>query len=172
MVATAAKSISTLIRYTKEYEQIGVNVPVWKNCCTLVDTAAKNTPLGQVMLKNDLPAGLEVFIDPMVVMVCNNLMDNAVRHGGKITTLRFSGEKSGDDYLIICEDDGDGVSQDIKKKIFDKGFGKNPGLGLFLSREILSITGITITENGTLGKGARFEIRAPSRMWKMREANI
>ena len=40
-----------------------------------------------------------------------------------------------------------------------KGFGQNTGLGLFLSREILAITGITITENGVPGIGARFEIR-------------
>jgi len=34
----------------------------------------------------------------------------------------------------------------------------SPGLGLFLSREILAITGITITETGEPGNGARFEI--------------
>jgi signal transduction histidine kinase len=48
-----------------------------------------------------------------------------------------------------------------KKKLFRKGFGKHTGLGLFLSREILAITGITIAENGIPGKGARFEITVP-----------
>jgi signal transduction histidine kinase len=43
---------------------------------------------------------------------------------------------------------------------------KNTGLGLFLSREILAITGITITENGTPGKGARFEITVPEGMYR------
>jgi signal transduction histidine kinase len=47
------------------------------------------------------------------------------------------------------------------ERIFEQGFGKNTGLGLFLSREILAITGITITENGVPGKGARFEITVP-----------
>ena len=32
---------------------------------------------------------------------------------------------------------------------------------LFLAREILSITGITIHETGTYGKGARFELAVP-----------
>jgi len=45
--------------------------------------------------------------------------------------------------------------------IFDRGFRQHTGSGLFLCREILSITGITITENGTPGKGARFEITVP-----------
>jgi signal transduction histidine kinase len=53
------------------------------------------------------------------------------------------------------------VSPDEKEKIFSYGFGKNTGLGLFLSREILSITGITIKETGEYQKGARFEITCP-----------
>ena len=32
---------------------------------------------------------------------------------------------------------------------------------MYLSREILSLTGITIRETGTFGEGARFEIRVP-----------
>jgi len=58
----------------------------------------------------------------------------------------------------VCEDDGDGVASGEKEKIFERGFGKNTGLGLFLSREILSITGIMIRETGVPGKGARFEM--------------
>ncbi|MCX6690757.1 MAG: ATP-binding protein [Methanoregula sp.] len=63
--------------------------------------------------------------------------------------------------VIVCKDDGNGVPQDEKENIFKRGFGKNTGLGLFLSREILSITGITITENGVPGNGAHFEIIVP-----------
>jgi hypothetical protein len=32
---------------------------------------------------------------------------------------------------------------------------------MFIAREILSITGISIRETGTFGEGARFEIRVP-----------
>jgi len=166
-VSTAAKRISAMIQFTKEYESIGVNAPVWQDTRTLVDTAVKQAPLGKVVVKNDLPAGIEVFADPLVVKVCYNLMDNAVRYGGKITTIRFSGEESVDDYLIVCEDDGDGIVAAEKEKIFERGFGKNTGLGLALSREILSITGITITETGEPGKGARFEMTVPKGAWRL-----
>jgi signal transduction histidine kinase len=54
-----------------------------------------------------------------------------------------------------------GVAEADKKKIFNRGFGKNTGLGLFLTAEILSITGLSIQETGEEGKGARFEIRIP-----------
>jgi PAS domain S-box-containing protein len=159
--ATAAQRIASMIQFTKEYEKIGVNAPVWQDCHTLVDTAAKQAPLGQVMVTNDLPAGAEVFTDPLVVKVFYNLMDNAVRYGGKITTIRFSVEEAGDCHLIVCDDDGDGVVAEEKEMIFERGFGKNTGMGLYLSREILAITGITIRETGEPGKGARFEIVVP-----------
>ncbi|MGD0080207.1 MAG: PAS domain S-box protein [Methanoregula sp.] len=158
---TAAQRISAMIRFTKEYESIGVNAPLWQDCPALVETAARQTPLEDVLLKNDIPAKAEVFADPMIVRVFYNLMENAARHGGKITTIRFSAQESGHDYQIVCEDDGDGIPVDLKEKIFDREFGKNTGLGLFLSREILSITGITIHETGEPGKGARFEIIVP-----------
>ena len=50
---------------------------------------------------------------------------------------------------------------------FDRDFGKNTGPVLILSREILSITGITIKETGEPGKGARFEITVPKGAWRM-----
>ena len=161
-VATAAQRISSMIKFTKEYDSIGVNAAVWQDCRTVVDTAAKEAPLGQVVLKNDLPAGAEVFADPLIVKVFYNLMDNAARYGGKIRTIRFSVEEAGDDHLIVCEDDGDGVITEEKEKIFERGFGKNTGLGLALAREILDITGITIRETGEPGKGARFEMTVPN----------
>ncbi|MCX6689342.1 MAG: hypothetical protein NTZ39_06605 [Methanoregula sp.] len=46
------------------------------------------------------------------------------------------------------------------------------GSDVALSREILAITGITITEDGVPGKGARFEITVPKGMWRMVEANM
>ena len=159
--ATAAQRISSMIQFTKEYDSIGVNAPVWLDSRTLVDTAAKQAPLGKVIVKNDLPAGQEVFADPLIVKVFYNLMDNAVRYGGKITTLRFCVEERDGVHFIVCEDDGDGVVAEEKEKIFERGFGKNTGLGLALSREILDITGISIKETGEPGKGARFEITVP-----------
>jgi signal transduction histidine kinase len=166
-VSAAAQRISSMIKFTKEYDNIGVNAPVWQDCHKLVDTAAKEAPLGKIMVKNDFPAGAEVFADPLIVKVFYNLMDNAVRYGGKITTIRFSVEAAGDDHLIVCEDDGDGVVAGEKEKIFERGFGKNTGLGLALSREILSITGITIKETGEPGKGARFEMTVPKGAYRL-----
>ena len=167
-VSTAAQNISSMIQFTREYECIGVNAPVWQDCHTIIDTAVKESQLGKVVVKNDLSIGTEVFADPLIVKVFYNLMDNALRYGEKITTIRFSMRESGDEPLIVCEDDGDGVVAEEKEKIFERGFGKNTGLGLALSREILSITGITIKETGEPGKGARFEMAVPKGSYRMK----
>lgn len=50
--------------------------------------------------------------------------------------------------------------------ILEQGFEKNTGLGLFLVREILSLTSISIQETGEPGKGARFEIEVPKGEWR------
>ena len=54
----------------------------------------------------------------------------------------------------------------MKELIFEKSVGKNTGLGLFLVRSILSITGMGIKETGIEGEGARFEITVPPGNWR------
>ena len=166
-MTTAIDQITAMIQFTKLYEQIGVEAPVWQDCCTLAGPAVQQAPPGKVRVKNDLPTETEVFADPLIAKVWYNLVDNAVRHGGKITTMRFSSQEKNGDLILTCEDDGDGVMAEDKERIFDRGFGKNTGLGLTLAREILAITGITIRETGEPGTGARFEMTVPKGAWRM-----
>ncbi|MHB8164620.1 MAG: sensor histidine kinase [Methanoregula sp.] len=157
----ASDQISAMIRFTKENEQIGIRAPAWHDIRTLVDNVGKDVKTGKITLKNDLPANIEVLADPLIARVFFNLVDNAIRHSGKITKIRFSFEARNGNRVIICEDDGDVVAKSEKEKIFDRGFGKNTGFGLTISREILDITGMTIKETGKPGTGARFEITVP-----------
>jgi signal transduction histidine kinase len=71
-----------------------------------------------------------------------------------------------DGLIIHIEDNGVGIPVQDKEKIFRRGFGKNTGLGLFLAREILSITGITIRETGEYQHGARFELQVPKGVFR------
>jgi len=164
---TSAESISAMIQFTGEYESIGINTPVWQNLRTLVETVIRQAPVGTILVKNDLPAGAEVYADPLIVKVFYNLMENAVRHGENVTTIRFSGEERNGGYRVVYEDDGAGVLSKDKERIFERGFGKNTGLGLFLCREILSITGITIRETSEPGNGARFEMTVPNGKYRI-----
>ena len=123
--------------------------------------ASEDCPLEKVKVINDVPTGAEVYADPLIIKVFHNLMQNAMRHGSGATTIRFSLEERGGIRAIVCEDDGVGISAEMKEKLFTQGFGKDHGLGLFLSREILSITGILITEEGEPSKGAKFVMTLP-----------
>ena len=128
----------------------------------LVDHSLRHTSLDKIRFESDIPPGFKIFADPLIEKVFSNLIENSVKYGITNTYIRFGIEEHEDHVSIICEDDGVGVSPEEKEKIFSFQYGKNTGLGLFLSREILSITGISIHETGILGTGARFEITCPA----------
>jgi PAS domain S-box-containing protein len=168
-ITEASSNITQMIAFTKEYEKIGAGAPVWQDLTTVIATAGKGIILGQVSLADNLPAGTEVIADPMLEKVFFNLLDNAIRHGERVTEIRVSSHPSGEDLVVVWEDNGIGIAADEKERIFERGFGKNTGLGMFLVREILSLTGITITETGEPGVGARFEITVPHGSWRAEE---
>jgi len=161
-----AKIIDDQITFTRDYQELGAKAPEWQNVNEGIRNAMIALPMRTIHVEPD-PADPEVYADPLFEKVFYNLIDNALRYGGdQMKTIRISSEESDTSLAIICEDDGVGIIEADKKRIFDKGFGKNTGLGLFLSREIMSITGITITETGEPGNGARFEITVPKGMWR------
>jgi signal transduction histidine kinase len=102
----------------------------------------------------------------MVERVFFNLFDNSARHGGNVHQITVRCEREPDGLLLIVEDDGKGIALSEKEKIFGRGYGQHTGLGLFLVREILSITGITIKETGIPGQGARFEMLVPKESFR------
>jgi signal transduction histidine kinase len=159
------------VKFTKEYQEIGVKTPVWHNCKNLIIKSLMHTSLIDVILENFIPDDLEIYADPLIEKVFSNLIENAVRYGG-ISKISISFQKENGISRIICEDDGTGIEEHEKEKIFQYQYGKNTGLGLFLSREILSITGIMIKETGEYQKGARFEIICPEGTIRFSEKDI
>jgi PAS domain S-box-containing protein len=157
----AAERISDMVRFTKDYEDVGVQAPIWQDVRVLVSIASRDLQTKDLKVVNDVPVGLEVFADPLIAKVFHNLFYNALRHGGDVTTIRFYHEEQDGVRFLVCEDDGVGIPAEMKKKLFTEGFGKDHGLGLFLCREILSITGIVITEEGEPGQGAKFVMTMP-----------
>jgi signal transduction histidine kinase len=156
-----ADTIERQINFTSDYEDMGVKSPVWQNVEAIANKAASELLVRDILIETNCH-GLEIFADPLLGKVFFNLIDNALRYGGDtMTAIRFTVRETNGGTAIVGEDDGSGISADDKKRLFGRGFGHNTGLGLFLSREILSITGITITETGEPGKGARFEILVP-----------
>ena len=160
-IANAIDRINEMISFTREYEQIGVLASAWQSMDQIIADLAGSSIPPTIRLENELPEKMEIFADPLVTKVFFNLIDNSLRHGGEVSTIRLSLVMDTEMAKIVYEDDGTGVPNQDKETIFGKGFGKNTGYGLALSREILDITGITIIENGVFGKGSRFEIALP-----------
>lgn len=159
-IAMTMEMIQRQIAFARDYEDMGTKAPRWWRIDTVVRAAADLPGLNALDLRVET-GRLEIYADPMVEMAFANLFENAVRHGGRVNEIQVSFRVEGTTGIITVQDDGIGIPGGEKELIFRRGFGKNTGFGLFLIREILSITGITVTETGEEGRGARFEIAVP-----------
>jgi PAS domain S-box-containing protein len=157
--------IQKQIRFTRDYQNIGTKAPHWQNVRHTIDNAITDLHLGSVALDVDLD-DLEIYADLLLEKIFYNLVDNSLRHGEKLTRIRFSSVQDETGVVIICEDDGVGIPQHAKQKIFKREYYRNTGYGLFLVTEVLSITGLSIKETGEPGLGARFEIRVPLKFFR------
>jgi PAS domain S-box-containing protein len=156
----AAEAIESLILFTRDYQDIGLELPVWQDVKTTIIESCAGIRLGKVSLSLEIEH-VDVFADRLLEKVFSNLIQNALTHGERTSQIRFSCEESFEELHVICEDDGVGVPQDIKEKIFNRQVLRQTGLGLYIAQEILSITGISMIETGIYGEGARFEIHIP-----------
>ncbi|MFA5348357.1 MAG: PAS domain S-box protein [Methanoregula sp.] len=153
----AAHNIQTQIMFTKDYQDIGVQSPQWFDIRKVIASAVASLPLSQVSPVVHFDK-LELYADPLLGKVFYNLMENALRHGKTVTTIDFSCKMLDDSLVVIYQDNGVGIPAGYKEAIFERKFFNHTGFGLFLSRTILGITGMTIRETGEPGRGARFEI--------------
>ncbi|MBN1166974.1 MAG: PAS domain-containing protein, partial [Methanospirillaceae archaeon] len=164
-IREAAETIERQIAFTRQYEELGTRDPRWLSLDTMLSAIDDTRIPIQCTCHN-----ISIYADPMLERVFFNLYDNTLRHAEETEHIRVTCEKTPSGLIIHWEDGGPGIPDDQKELIFERGFGKNTGLGLFLTREILSLTDITISENGTYTKGAEFVIRIPDDNWKETES--
>jgi len=62
---------------------------------------------------------------------------------------------------LVYEDDGVGIPEAEKEKIFREGYGKGTGYGLYLIKKMCEVYGWTIKETGKAGKGAQLTMTIP-----------
>lgn len=161
-VETAAENLEAQLKFTGTYEKVGITRPEWIDAKRAIDVSNLGLDLHGAKLSNML-SGLVVYADPMFPKVLRNLVENAIKHGKGTTKVSLTYKERPEGAVIVVEDDGGGIPADRKATLFDRvrdSTGRS-GYGLYLSRAILGITGITIEETGVPGVGARFEIRIP-----------
>ncbi|MEM2189798.1 MAG: PAS domain-containing sensor histidine kinase [Archaeoglobaceae archaeon] len=94
-----------------------------------------------------------------------NIINNAILHSQvspvEITINVF---KERDECIIEIADNGVGIPNEIKEKIFEAGYSRRGGgLGLYLVKKIVEMFGGKVSVRDNVPKGALFEIRLPLR---------
>lgn len=159
-IKKAAQTIQNLIVFTREYQNLGMELARWHPLDQLVHKAIDRANARSLNIRLD-PRPISIYADPLIERVFENFVDNAIRYGDHVTELHISFDDSGESGKIVFEDNGKGVPGDMKTMIFDKDAGKTATFGLFISKEILGYHEMSIKECGIPGKGARFEIAVP-----------
>ncbi|MFA4877594.1 MAG: HAMP domain-containing sensor histidine kinase [Methanoregula sp.] len=153
----AVDKIRRQFQFAKDYQNIGAAPSDWLPLRQLIRQAGEETDLKTIRVEDETGTA-EVFADPQFVKVILHILENTRRHGGRASRIHIFLQETAGGKILIFEDDGEGVPANDKTRIFERGFGKGTGWGLFLAREILAFCGMSIRENGEPGKGARFEI--------------
>lgn len=159
--------IEQSIGFTRDYENFGTVSSGWHRIHQRIDEAIAGFSSEKISIHNLIPENIEIYADPIIKKVFTTLIENSIRHGKSEGNLWFSSQDAGDSLIISCEDEGMGIPSEEKNLIFQNGYGKHTGIGLYLAREILSINGFSIRECGMEGKGSRFEITVPRGKFRM-----
>jgi len=116
-------------------------------------------------LRTDIPdREVTVHADPdKLTQVVTNLVENAVRHGEG--TIEVSVRAAGDHALIAVSDEGEGIPDAIRARVFTKfwrhGASGGSGLGMYIVNGLTRVHGGTVTIGDAPGGGARIEVRWP-----------
>jgi signal transduction histidine kinase len=117
-------------------------------------------------IQKDLSAN----IDPLAIeTVLSNLLENAVKYAkDKPITIELS--KAEQKISLSVSDQGEGISEIEKKRIFDKFYRvgseetrrtKGTGLGLYICKKIADVHSGTLTVKDNHPKGSIFELKLP-----------
>ena len=162
-IDSAINQSDEMFEFSRSYEKIGVEEPSEIDVAQCFNQAVSLLPnFGTIKVVNDCQ-GLCVTADSLLKQLFYNFLDNSLKYGEKVTQIRLHFTKEGDGVKLFYEDDGVGIPEANKPKLFHEGFttGKSTGLGLFLIKKMVEVYGWTITEEGEPGKGAKFVITIP-----------
>ncbi|MGB7788034.1 HAMP domain-containing protein [Methanoregula sp.] len=164
------ESIRNQIVYMRVLQEGGIISPKWQGILEAFDAATNFLPEHRATIGADVEE-VEIYADPLLPRIFYTLLENSLRNGGSRSSgIHLSVRKEDADLLICFEDDGYWISESDKEKIFDVGYDTGQIRGLFLIRELLGFTGITIREAGTPGVGVFFEIRVPAGKFRFTQA--
>jgi len=165
-VSSALEGVEDFLELGCLYEKIGMEQITSVNVGKCFDKAASLFPGLDGKLVVNRCKNLAVMADSLLARLFYNLLENTLRYGENFTCVKLSFDKDESQLRLFYEDDGVGIPESNKPRLFEKGFStanRGAGLGLFLIKRIVEVYGWAIAENGEPGKGARFVIIIPLR---------
>lgn len=105
----------------------------------------------------------------LLIRVFNNLIKNAIQatEEGEFTEIEIAIKEEVNQYLIAIKDNGSGIPDELKDKMFVPNFttkSTGSGLGLAMTRQIITSLHGNIWFESEQGKGTTFYIELPKRM--------
>lgn len=171
MMLEQMNSVADLVQTTSSYAEgkkilHTINVSLAE---TLVDFASRMEQYVQLKtcsIVNNIDTKASVKLDVKEFFQCySHIIKNAcdaMPEGGRITV--YADEKD-DKVRIHLKDEGLGIADTIKEKIFEPftthGKKEGTGLGLAITKKIVEAHGGTVGVESTLGEGATFTIMLP-----------
>jgi PAS domain S-box-containing protein len=160
---SVSQQMLRILEFEKCYVQVGseelINVDVERY---LSEAASLFSDLKGATLINECH-GLTVLADSLLRQVFYNLIDNTLKYGKKVSVIRVHYRDEGNQLKLVYEDDGVGIPSGEKKNLFQKGYGKGTGYGLYLIKRICEAYGWRIRETGKQGQGAQFTMAIPQK---------
>lgn len=158
--AKTMDKIAETLKFARNYQDLGITPPEWHNFEKTFVFAISHTNTSNLQ-KNINISDVSIYSDNLLEMALSILVSRSIAYSLSTTRLSLRYEMAGDMLKIVFEIDGRGISRESADRIFTRGGDPDTGIDLFLTEEVLSVTGITISETGDREKGIRFEILVP-----------
>lgn len=107
--------------------------------------------------------------EPLLEQVWSNIIDNAIKHSPAGGCIRIAIDNQPGIVCVSVSDDGDGMTADIQKHIFEKFYQgdssrktEGNGLGLALVKRITELCKGTVTVKSAQGAGTTFFVTLPT----------
>jgi PAS domain S-box-containing protein len=161
----AVKAIRTEINLTRDFKDMGLRSPEWQNISAIIAGVTKQYEQKPVRIISDLP-DVEIFADAQLDRVFDRLLEKITGTGDAAREIQVSHQIRDGSLIITLNDNSPGFSAEEKDQLFDIQHDGSGNRGLFIAREILSLTDISLSETGEPGQGAQFEIRIPETYYR------
>jgi PAS domain-containing protein/GNAT superfamily N-acetyltransferase len=161
----SANGIQRQIEISREFRDIGTTPPAWISVQEACQGAAERVDFKKLTF-HAWTTRLEVFADPHIPTVFFHLFENSKKEGTGADRVIVTYQTRPEGCVIIIEDNGKGIPDLQKNQLFSQR-SETYGCGLFLAREILTLTGVTVRETGIMEKGTRFEILIPPKGYRI-----